>query len=48
MELGLACEGAVAFIEHFSEKIPHDSPIPYSTSTAAMMLVSSCIVPARN
>ncbi|MBT0121269.1 hypothetical protein [Vibrio campbellii] len=48
MELGLAYEGAVAVIDELSENIPHHSPIPYSTSTVAMMLVSSCIAPARN
>ncbi|GEM77706.1 hypothetical protein [Vibrio sagamiensis] len=48
MDLGVAYEDAVAIIEHFSERIPHHSPIPFSTSTAAIMLVSSCIAPAKN
>lgn len=47
-ELGRQYDQAVDVIDMYSDNIPHHSPIPYSTSTAAMMLVASCIAPARN
>ena len=45
-DLGRKYEYAVEVIDRLSDNIPHHSPIPYSTSTAAMMLVASCIAPA--
>ena len=47
-ELGRQYEHAVGVIDMYSDNITHHSPIPYSTSTAAMMLVASCIAPATN
>ena len=48
IELGRKYEHAVDIIDMYSDNIPNHSPIPYSTSTAAMMLVASCIAPATN
>lgn len=47
MDLGVEYDQAVDAL-YQSDMIPHRERIPYSTSTAALMLVASCIAPARN
>ncbi len=48
MGLGNQCVRAMDAIAESSMIIPHYENIPFSTSTAAIILVASCIAPARN